>query len=367
MAKNREPMKAPPPEPETSEEEEEEGSSDDSVSQESDPETEQTQTQTPAKPNQPPAPQPKEPSSSSGEEESGSETESEPDEPTSKAKPLATKPVAEKQKANGGASNARSKPNAPDPVTPTKSAAAKRSAGDANSKDAKKLKADEAETSEKKSNLFQRLWSEEDEIAVLEGMIEYTSKKKADPVSDLSAFHDFIKEKLHIDASRTQLQDKIRRLKKKYENNKSKEKEGEDKIFSKPHEHKSYDLSKRIWGNQNIKENGGAKVVGSPKANGRVAKKTDGKKVNAAEREEANDAKNAMVVKEETLPAAKRLKSNSVGASVEERMLIAGQGLEGDEEWEKLKEEELELYLKQLEVKVAQTKLVLDAMKGRGH
>lgn len=343
MARNRgEPIKEPPPEPESSDDEE--GSSEESGSEESDSGTEQTQTQTqtPAKP-----PQPMEPSSSSGEE---SDSEVESDAPASKVKPLASKPVPveEKQKASDGASKARSKAIAPDPVTMKKSPAAKRPAEDTSAKDAKKSKkADEPETSEKKSN---RLWSEEDEIVVLEGMIDYTSKKKADPVLDLSAFHDFIKQKLSIDVTRTQLQDKIRRLKKKYVNNKSKEKDGEQKTFSKPHEHKSYDLSKLIWGkrNETIKENGG------PKATSRVARKTDS--IKAEESEEAEDTQ-----------SERSLTSNSVGANVEERMLIAGQMLEGKEEWEKLKEEELELYLKQLDVKVAQTKLVLDAMKGRGH
>lgn len=355
----------------TEEEEEGDGSSDESGSSDSEPEQPQKQTQTPAKPQQPPPPQPQsqpqQASSSSDEEDSGSETESDSDEPDSKAKPIASKPVVEAQKASNGPSKARSKPVAPDPVTPTKSAAAKRPAEDSAAKDGKKAKkTDEGEASEKKSNLFQRLWSEEDEIVILEGMIDYTSKKKADPVADLSAFLDFIKQKLHIDVTRTQLQDKIRRLKKKFENNKSKEKEGEQRTFSKPHELKAYDLSKLIWGNETVKENGGAKVVGSPKSNGRVARKTDGKKANAGEREEAKDVK-PMVFKEDKLPAAERLNSDSVGWTVEERMLTAGRGLEGKEEWEKLKEEEFELYLKQLEVKVAQTKLVLDFMKGRNH
>nr|GMD91012.1 GLABROUS1 enhancer-binding protein-like [Ipomoea batatas] len=49
-----------------------------------------------------------------------------------------------------------------------------------------------------KKQLFQRLWSEDDEIALLEGMIEYTEKENADPHTDLDAFHDFIRNSLCI-------------------------------------------------------------------------------------------------------------------------------------------------------------------------
>ncbi|KAL2232310.1 UNVERIFIED_CONTAM: putative transcription factor, partial [Sesamum indicum] len=184
------------------------------------------------------------PPSSSDEEESGSESESDSDEPDPNIKPVASKPMENEQKSNDGARKFRSKPIASDLVTPAKSTAAKRPAEEkeTETKDAKKSKKKaEPDTCEKKSTddskklLFQRLWSDDDEIVILKGMIDYVTKKKSDQVTDLNAFHDFIKKNLHVDVTRTQLQDKIRRLRKKYENNKSKEKEGKDRTFSKPH------------------------------------------------------------------------------------------------------------------------------------
>ncbi|XP_019174275.1 PREDICTED: probable transcription factor At1g61730 [Ipomoea nil] len=97
-------------------------------------------------------------------------------------------------------------------------------------------------------NSYSRDWSEDDEIALLEGMIEYTEKENADPHTDLDAFHDFIRKSLHFTVSKNQLQNKIKRVRKKYINNAGKGKKGKEKSFSKPHEQKTYELSRKIWG-----------------------------------------------------------------------------------------------------------------------
>ncbi|KAK4439294.1 putative transcription factor [Sesamum alatum] len=393
MAKNREPEKPVDSETESGEEEDDDATSEDAGSQESDSEPEQTQvskkpsssTQTTPKKAQPQSsskPQPQ-PPSSSDEEESGSESESDPDEPDPNVRPIASKPMVNEQKSNNGARKLRSKPISSDLVTPAKSAAAKRPAEEkeTEAKDAKKSKKKaEPDTSEKKSTddpkklLFQRLWSEDDEIVILNGMIDYATKKKSDPVADLNAFHDFIKKNLHVDVTRTQLQDKIRRLRRKYENNKSKEKEGKDRTFSKPHEQKAYELSKKIWGNENGKENGVEKVMGSPKPNGSAFRKTPSKRPNMVENEEAKDAKSVEVVNSDAEGLLPAKGVNSGGVSVEERILRigaelfeSGKGLEGEKEWKKLRVEEMEVHLRQLEVRSAQTKLVLDAVKSGGH
>ncbi|XP_060198944.1 probable transcription factor At1g11510 [Lycium barbarum] len=202
-----------------------------------------------------PQPQSQQDSSSSTEEESDSE--SDPDPLTQKPNPV-VKPIDETKKA------VRSKPNA----SPMKKGTKRPAADDdveAKEKESKRSKKKQQEkeidnpvkktqtqapNEDVKRQLFQRLWSEDDEIAILKGMIDYRSKKKADPVADLSAFHEFIKKNLHVDVTKAQLQDKIRRLKKKYENNAGKEKKGKERIFSKPHEQKGYELSKKIWGKE---------------------------------------------------------------------------------------------------------------------
>ncbi|KAE8075766.1 hypothetical protein FH972_014454 [Carpinus fangiana] len=90
-----------------------------------------------------------------------------------------------------------------------------------------------------------RLWGEEDELTVLKGMTEYGSKTGSDPYSDMGVFHEFIKKSLRVEVSKSQLMDKIRRMKKKYQTNFNK---GGHNMVLKPHERKSFELSKKIHG-----------------------------------------------------------------------------------------------------------------------
>ncbi|MBA0579987.1 hypothetical protein Gorai_022226, partial [Gossypium raimondii] len=77
-----------------------------------------------------------------------------------------------------------------------------------------------------KKQLFQRLFSEDDEIALLKGMLDYSAKKGADPCADMNAFYNFVKKSIHTD--------------------------GEDRTFSKAHEQNAFELSKLIWGKEGI-------------------------------------------------------------------------------------------------------------------
>ncbi|WMV26968.1 hypothetical protein MTR67_020353 [Solanum verrucosum] len=236
---------------------------------ESESESEPEQEQPPKKPPvaAPKKPQPQDDSSSSTEEESDSESEPDPEtqKPNPVVKPIASKPMDEPKKAAPIVEKKpKSKADATAKLTsPKKSTAvvgAKRPVDDGEAKESKRSKkkpekqietpVSKTPTDDVKRQLFQRLWSEDDEIAILKGMTDYRSKKKADPVADLSAFHEFIKKSLHVDVSKAQLQDKIRRLKKKYENNAGKEKKGKERTFSKPHEQKAYELSQKVWGKE---------------------------------------------------------------------------------------------------------------------
>ncbi|KAL8460207.1 hypothetical protein ACS0TY_031934 [Phlomoides rotata] len=197
-----------------------------------------------------------------------------------------------------------------------------------------------ADTCVKKSNdeskklLFQRIWSEDDEIAILNGLMEYSRKKKSDPMANLSAFHDFIKKNLHMDVTRTQLQHKIRRLKKKYQNNRNRAKDGKDRTFSKSHEQKAYDLSKTLWGNEIGKKKGRENWVSK-----RVAEDV----------KEGAENRGALIVRREG-------ENSSLGRAGAELF-------EGGKEWKKLRMEEVELHCKQLELKLAQSRLILDVLK----
>ncbi|XP_042002031.1 probable transcription factor At1g61730 [Salvia splendens] len=267
----------------------------------------------------PPSPTPSSSSSSSEEEESETESDSDPD---LMHRPLASKPVVVETQLKPAVRTipATNSSDAADVVTP------KRDIKNNTKKSA------EPEASERKSNLFQRIWSEDDEIVILKGMIHYLAKYRTDPTQDINTFYSFIKEDLQVDGTRTQLIDKIRRMRRKFE---KKIKNGKEPMtFSKPHEKNVYDLSKQIWGNKE--------------------KETEVKKESEA------------VVEKKR----KRVDLNYRGAmTVEEKMMMfggdlfePGEGLKGEKEWKKLRVEEFQNYLKQLEIRVAQTKLVLAAM-----
>ncbi|CAN0886215.1 Probable transcription factor At4g01260 [Linum grandiflorum] len=105
-----------------------------------------------------------------------------------------------------------------------------------------------------KKMLFQRIWGDEDEIALLNGLLEF-SKRGLNPFKKMADLYDLVKKSLTIDISRTQLRRKATRLKNKFEKNANGE-DGEGKRFSNQHDQRCFDLSKKIWGSSNRKEKG---------------------------------------------------------------------------------------------------------------
>ncbi|KAI4299240.1 hypothetical protein L6164_032717 [Bauhinia variegata] len=225
--------------------------------------------------------------------------------------------------------------------------------------------------------LFQRLWSEDDEIAILKGMVEYSAKNGADPHKDPNAFHDFIKESLHVDVSKVQLMDKIRRLKKKYENNAGK-KNGEDRKFSKAHDKKAFELSKKIWGTEGtsgvaeqVKSNGKARkdkkdgsrsrTLASPKAellpspNSKEALKMD-----------IDQSSGSILSLSEMIPFHKNLGMSLMNKDVMKKgweLIGASKREELENRWKKLKDAELEIYVKRIEIIKEQANLMWEAYK----
>ncbi|EXC23160.1 hypothetical protein L484_018291 [Morus notabilis] len=192
---------------------------------------------------------------------SGSDTESDDTPPSPSLSGFTIKPIVSKP-MDDTADKPKKKSSARPNKRATESEDPERETSEKDSKSKKKRKVTSAaasasvtasngggdEEDSKKSSGFARVWSEDDEIAVLKGMTDYKAKKGADPYADMGAFHDFIKKSLNADVSKSQLVDKIRRLKKKYLNNAAKGENDEDPVFSKPHELLSFKLSKKIWG-----------------------------------------------------------------------------------------------------------------------
>lgn len=106
--------------------------------------------------------------------------------------------------------------------------------------------------------LFQRLWTDEDEIELLQGFLDYTTSRGSTHHNDTALFYDQIKSKLQLDFNKNQLVEKLRRLKKKYRNVLSKISTGKDFSFKSPHDQSTFEISAKIWStnnNSNINQN----------------------------------------------------------------------------------------------------------------
>ncbi|KAI3993286.1 hypothetical protein MKX01_010029 [Papaver californicum] len=124
--------------------------------------------------------------------------------------------------------------------------------------------------------LFQRLWTDEDEIGLLQGFLEYNTKQRGNCTKNSSSYHhdtgpfyDQIKTKLQLEFNKNQLVEKLRRLKKKYRNVMSRIGSGKkDLIFKTSHDQSCFEISKKIWGGEtggNVVSGGGVEEEdGSP-------------------------------------------------------------------------------------------------------
>ncbi|KAL9267614.1 putative transcription factor [Drosera capensis] len=80
-----------------------------------------------------------------------------------------------------------------------------------------------------------RIWSEEDEIVLLEGVLEFQRKNGVSVSSDPGRFHETVKDKFSMSVDKTLLKEKLRRLKDKYNRMKGSEGKSPD-VSSKPHD-----------------------------------------------------------------------------------------------------------------------------------
>ncbi|KAJ8752358.1 hypothetical protein K2173_003994 [Erythroxylum novogranatense] len=309
-------------------------------------------------------------SDSEFETDSESESESELQVKNGISKPVASKPM---EKAPP--------PKATKPRSETlKSAVGEKRVSEADrtpTEDSKRAKVKDSEAGGKKSEdakkqLFQRVWSEDDEIAVLKGIIEFNETKGIDPAKDMNLFYDFIKKSLHFDVTLAQLKDKVWRLKKKFGHHVVKGKKGEDKIFAKPHDQKAFKLWKQIWGSE---KSGGVGVQSSDaKPNGKAKQ---GRKslaelkaelgLNSGKEEEKTEKAEVDVGR-----TASMLKKIVDFGRIADYVMTKGLDLpdepkkaEMEEKWKKLHVEEVELFLKKTELIIEQTKLMLEAYKAQ--
>ncbi|CAL9220013.1 unnamed protein product [Arabidopsis halleri] len=88
-----------------------------------------------------------------------------------------------------------------------------------------------------------RLWSKDDELVILKGIVEYRDETGVDYLSDSAAFFDHIKDAIDAKVSKDQLMRKIRKLKTKFRDNLAKK-----PSFTSSQDSEAFDLSMAIWG-----------------------------------------------------------------------------------------------------------------------
>uniref|UniRef100_A0ACD5VHN9 Uncharacterized protein n=1 Tax=Avena sativa TaxID=4498 RepID=A0ACD5VHN9_AVESA len=108
-----------------------------------------------------------------------------------------------------------------------------------------------AAAAEDSRRLFQRLWTDEEELLILRGFLDFTSRRGTAFAShqyDMGPFYEEIRRKLSFEFSKNQLIEKLRRLKKKYRVCANRMvAQGGAFAFRSAHEGAIYDVARHIW------------------------------------------------------------------------------------------------------------------------
>ncbi|MBA0751321.1 hypothetical protein Gogos_000252 [Gossypium gossypioides] len=297
-----------------------------------------------------------------GSDESGSDSESD----TAAQIAIATKPRCNKPLASSSKRPGESELDAKEAKRP------KKKVGEEGMATAPIVEGVKKTGEDSKKLLFQRLFSEDDEIALLIGMLDYSAKKGADPCADMNEFYEFVKKSIHTDVSKVQLMDKIRRLKKKFKNNAGKNNKGEDPTFSKPHEQNAFELSKQIWGKEGIS---GKVESSTAKSNGKAKGNNKAEVAVKAELLSSSDKKIDDAVPVEVDEVVSKSSSNFLDkkfslSDLEEAVVKVGLDMVDGEKkaaleakWMKLQVAQLEAYARRTEFVAEQAKLLLKYYK----
>ncbi|KAL9285171.1 putative transcription factor GeBP family [Arabidopsis thaliana] len=246
--------------------------------------------------------------------------------------PVVTKPIPETSANVPETSTAKRplKEAAPEAIKKQKTSEVEHVKKPTTNDEVKKIAGEDA-----KKMLFQRLFSEADEIALLQGLIDFTSTK-GDPYEDIDAFCIYVKKLIEFDATKNQIVTKLQRLKKKFNNaakNARKKGQTEDEVeYAKESEKKRFDLSIMIWGSNGVL----------------VAGKSSKKKVAPKEmKPEETDAK----VVNEGLSIGREMVPFGSSCGLDESKLTTGwenvedgaEKREVEEKWKKFKDKQFEL------------------------
>ncbi|KAL0386308.1 UNVERIFIED_CONTAM: STOREKEEPER protein [Sesamum radiatum] len=223
-----------------------------------------------------------------------------------------------------------------------------------------KLNPPREEEGPREDNPFSKIFSEEDEIALLKGLALFWADGRNNKWIE---FYNFIKDSLPHQFTRTQVSEKIRRLKGKFENNfKRARANGGWLDFSDAHESAVFEVSKTLWGED--KSEAGDKHAEkeketpqrgdrsrSPKKRKRAGEEHD------AEKEILKNQKQVGKISKEEFASAYPLLSSSLDENgysniIKEGLLLIGREKlqEVEEKWRDVKAAEVSLELKRIDL-----------------
>ncbi|KAG0475692.1 hypothetical protein HPP92_015378 [Vanilla planifolia] len=116
--------------------------------------------------------------------------------------------------------------------------------------DRKRPRALDSFVGEESRRMFQKLWTDADEMMVLQGFLDFTSRRgttHANYQHDTGPFFDEILPRLQFAFNKNQIVEKLRRLKRKYRNASARIGSGRGFVFKSPHDHAAYEISRKIW------------------------------------------------------------------------------------------------------------------------
>nr|XP_027077159.1 STOREKEEPER protein-like [Coffea arabica] len=223
-------------------------------------------------------------------------------------------------------------------------------------------------------------WSDDDVKCLLRSIIKFKTEKGLNPSTNMNAFCKYVKGKFGREFSRSQIYEKIRRLKSKGFNSVEKfEKGGDCFVHFNANELEIFKLSKSIWGaetgdgtaidraNETVKSMG--KVVSFVKQDKKEEKK---KKTNVVKTFFRDDAEDDFQSKYPYLTKSFDVDSWSIMMNADkiagqrsflkENMSLIGhaKAMELEDKWKKLREAEVELLLKRSELMKEHCTLVLE-------
>lgn len=179
-------------------------------------------------------------------------------------------------------------------------------------------------TKQQESSSTKIIWSEDEEISILNIAIQFSNKQGLDPTAlgHKTHFFTFMKQSFYCDFSKREVAKKLKSLKKKFERNFIK-----GKAIATPHRNKVFELSLKLWG--------------------------DKRKDNCVS---ANEISNII---------SKKLNVGLGEHVVKEVMKQKGEGkmVELLQQWKEVEELELELSLKRAELVMFETQIMLDVYK----